>query len=145
MLVSSPIGASLLERRLLAAARARDQHAMSVLLHTFRPIARAVAGRVHLPPGVDREDIEQAAMCGVLGAIKSWEPGRASLASYVQRCARNAAMNAVKKACAARNLPLTRAVSLDVLAEIGREPACGAHRGLATNDPLDIVMVHEEL
>jgi RNA polymerase sigma factor (sigma-70 family) len=145
MLVSSPIGASLLERRLLAAARDRDQHAMSVLLRSFWPVAHAAAGRVHLPPGVDREDIEQAALSGVLGAIETWEPGRASLASYVRICASNAAKNAVKKACAARNRPLTRAVSLDALAETGREPACGAHGALATTDPLDIVILNEEI
>jgi RNA polymerase sigma factor (sigma-70 family) len=147
MLVSSPIGASLLERRLLDAARAhpRDQHAMSLLLHTFWPIARALARRADIPPGVDRDDIEQAALSGVLGAIETWKPGRVSLATYVGICAGNAVKNALKKARAARNRPITRAVSLDALAELGREPACRTHRGRATTDPLDIVIINEEI
>ena len=82
----------------------------------------------------------------MLRAIGKWEPGhRTTLAGYVTVCARNAAKNAVKSARAARHRPLTRAVSLDALAEIGREPASRTHRGLATTDPLNIVILNEEI
>jgi RNA polymerase sigma factor (sigma-70 family) len=145
MLVSSPAGAPLSERRLLAAARRGDQHAMCLLLRHYQPVAHAIARYVRVPYGVDREEIAQAALLGVANAIKSWRPGLATFRSYVRTCARNAAVNAVNAACAARNLPLTRAASLDALAETGHELACGAHGGLATTDPLDIVIAREQI
>src|SRR4051794_16861057 len=104
MLVSSPIGASLLERRLLAAAGRGDQHAMCLLLRQHQPVANAIARRALVPPGVDREEIAQAALLGVANAIRSWQPGLASFRSYARTCARNAAVNAINAACAARNL-----------------------------------------
>ena len=112
---------------------------------TIEPIAHAIARCVRVPHGVDREEIAQAALLGVAGAIRTWRPGLASFRSYVRTCARNAAINAVNSACAARNLPLTRAASLDALAETGHEPACGAHGGLAMTDPLDIVIAREKI
>ena len=145
MLVSSPASTPLLERRLLVAASRGDQQAMCLLLRRYQPVAHAVARRVRVPPGVDREEIAQAALLGVSNAIKSWRPGHASFRSYVRTCARNAALNAVNAACAARSLPLRQAVSLDALAECGREPTCGVRGGLATTDPLDIAIAHETL
>ena len=118
---------------------------MHMLLRRYERVAVAIARGVRVPHGVDREEIAQAALLGVAGAIRSWRPGLASFRSYVRTCARNRAVNAVNAACAARNLALTRAASLDALVEAGHEPACGAHGGIATADPLEIVIAREQI
>src|SRR5687768_6073589 len=55
MFVSSPASTPLLERRLLVAASGGDQQAMCLLLRRYQPVAHAVARRVRVPLGVDRE------------------------------------------------------------------------------------------
>ena len=106
-------GASLHERALVLAAQRADRRALEELLRRYEPLARAVAARLHVPPGCDRCDIAQEARLGVLSAIGAWRPDRGPFRALAARCAHTRALKALDAAGARKHQVLSQALPWD--------------------------------
>lgn len=81
------------ERQLRRAHNAGDANR---LLELVEPMCRRLARAYYLPGG-DRQDVLQEARIGVAAAFETWRPeGGASLAAFVELCARRRVQTAVK-------------------------------------------------
>jgi RNA polymerase sporulation-specific sigma factor len=134
--------------RLVAAARAGNEHALNELLTKYRGYARAKA-RSYFLVGADHEDIVQEGMIGLYKAVRDFNPSLASsFRAFAELCITRQIITAIKTATRQKHGPLNSYVSLT-------RPVAGDEEGdrtlsdvLPTNavcDPADLVISAERI
>lgn len=101
------------ENELAVRAAAGDDEAMSLLIASVMPIAKAKAASFsHVR--ISDEDLVQEGMLGFLEAVKRFDPTRGvPFKAYASTCIKNRMINAFNKNNSGANFPLTGAVSLE--------------------------------
>lgn len=101
------------ENELAVRAAAGDDEAMSLLVASVMPIAKAKAASfAHIR--ISDEDLVQEGMLGFLEAVKRFDPSRGvPFKAYASTCIKNRMINAFNKNNSGSNFALTGAVSLD--------------------------------
>jgi RNA polymerase sporulation-specific sigma factor len=144
-------------RRLVEAAQQGDHAAQHELVRRYEPLVQRVVWRLGLPPGYEREDVEQEARIGLVLAIRAWRAERGPFPAFADRCVSNQALLAIYAATTRKQQVLSRAVSLDrhrVLTDAGSghaEPAGPSALDRVTapqdarSDPQERLLVHEQL
>jgi RNA polymerase sporulation-specific sigma factor len=75
----------------------------------YRPLAYRLA-RGYFAPGLERDDLRQEALVGVMKAYRSWRPGHAgTVASFVRLCVTRQLVTALKTAQREKHGPLNDA------------------------------------
>ncbi|MGZ4403601.1 MAG: sigma-70 family RNA polymerase sigma factor [Gaiellaceae bacterium] len=120
------------ERELVAAAEAGDATACTQLVEAFLPAIAGVARLYRNSPGVDREELLQEGVVGLLRAVKRYDPGRgAPFWSYASWWVRQAMQQLVAEMTrpvvlsdhALRQLARLNEARRDHLQAHGREPS----------------------
>jgi RNA polymerase sigma factor (sigma-70 family) len=121
-----------LERRLLAAARAGDTRARAELVDAFLPLIASVARVYRSSPSLDRLELLQEGVVGLLRAMERYDPERGTpfwayakwwVRQAMQQLVSELARPAVLSDRALRQLARLKDAHGQVLAEFGREPS----------------------
>jgi RNA polymerase sporulation-specific sigma factor len=134
--------------RLVAAARAGDERALTELLTKYRGFARAKA-RSYFLVGADHEDIVQEGMIGLYKAVRDFNPELASsFRAFAELCVTRQIITAIKTATRQKHGPLNSYVSFS-------RPVAGDEDGdrclsdvlaiRAVCDPADLVISAERI
>jgi RNA polymerase sigma factor (sigma-70 family) len=120
-----------LERELVAAARSGDRQARARLVEAFMPLIASVARMYRESPGVQRVELLQEGVVGLLRALERFDPGRGvPFWAYAGFWVRQAMQQLVAELTrpmvlsdrALRQLARVRDVHRQALQETGREP-----------------------
>ena len=126
-----------LQRRLLEGAQRGDLGAEEHLVRRYEPLVRRVVWNLRPPLGCEREDLAQEARIGLVAAIRAWRVERGPFPAFAERCVRNQALLAVKRAARHKHQLLARAISLE--SEQGGHATTGDERpGLRLLDTLAV-------
>jgi RNA polymerase sporulation-specific sigma factor len=134
--------------RLVAAVRAGDDDALTVLLTKYRGFARAKA-RSYFLVGADHEDIVQEGMIGLYKAVRDFNPDMSSsFRAFAELCVTRQIITAIKTATRQKHGPLNSYVSFS-------RPVAGDEDGdrclgdvlpiRAICDPADLVISAERI
>jgi RNA polymerase primary sigma factor len=142
------------ERALVAAARAGDAAARARLVEAFTPAIAGVARVYRGAPGIDRVELVQEGVVGLLRALERYEPGRGvPFWAYAAFWVRQAMQQLVSELTrplvlsdrALRQLARLKDVHRGTLAETGREPGRDelASRSGLSGDQVDALIAAE--
>ena len=106
-----------ISEELLARARSGDETANAAVIARMMPAIQKGAS-LYQAPGLDREDIVQEGLIGLLRAVRSYRPGmEPGFEAYARASILNAQRTARRKAGRKKNSPLNQSVPLDEEAE----------------------------
>ncbi|HZD65693.1 MAG TPA: sigma-70 family RNA polymerase sigma factor [Acidimicrobiales bacterium] len=127
---------------LVARVHDGDERALGVLLHRYRPVARARARRAFLI-GAETQDLEQECLIAVYEAARDFRPDRGTaFASFAEVCMARQVATAVRTAAREKHQPLNRAVPL-ALGDQHSSAAALVAPGPLGRDPAAQVVAHE--
>ncbi len=122
----------MVDKDLLAKARAGDKTAVRDLLSRYTPMVKSIASHFFLTGG-DGDDLFQEGMVGLYSALGSYNPdSQASFTTYAYICVRNAIRDAVKKDTSSRQSALNNFLPILEICD-----------GLFTDNPEDEVIRQE--
>lgn len=103
------------DNELILRARSGESSAEEELAYRYLHLVYAYA-ESHLSPGIDREDIIQEGLIGLVSAIRHFDPAtEVSFKTYAMQCIRNRMISAIKSASRLKHTPLNQSVSFDRL------------------------------
>src|SRR5919199_2063510 len=129
-----PVLPESVERRLIVAARAGDQTARARLVEAFLPLIASVARLYRESPRLERMELLQEGVVGLLRALERYEPDRGTpFWAYASWWVRQAMQQVVSELTrpvvlsdrALRQLARVREAHRDAIARDGREPTHG--------------------
>jgi len=130
-------------------AKTGDDEALRMIYEDSRAMLRSMANLYYMV-GADRDDVIQEGMIGLLGAIRTFDPGAgASFKTFSELCVKRRIINAVKMAGRKKHMPLNESVSIDAVVEAhdngeDRHTAANLEESLSasqTTDPEEIVLL----
>jgi len=129
-------------------AKGGDDEALGRVYAESRDMLRGMAN-VYFMVGADRDDVIQEGMIGLLGAIRTFDPGAgASFKTFSELCVKRHIINAVKMAGRKKHMLLNESVSIDKAADDTDEGAGRAGASLEetlrapqTTDPEQVVIL----
>ena len=99
--------------RLLALALNGDNAAVDTLIQKYRRAVESIADKFPNAP-LDREDLVQEGLIGLIGAIYTFDGTKgAAFSSYVYTCASNAIRSALRKVVRKKDVPSDAVVPLE--------------------------------
>jgi len=134
-------------------AKNGDDEALLRIYAESRDMLRSMAN-LYFMVGADRDDVIQEGMIGLLGAIRTFDPGAgASFKTFAELCVKRHIINAVKMAGRQKHKLLNESVSIE--AAVGSPNESAGHDGTAsledtllapqTSDPEQIVLLADLL
>jgi RNA polymerase sigma factor (sigma-70 family) len=141
------------ERELILAARRGDAGARAALVEAFTPVIATMAATYRSSPTVERLELLQEGVVGLLRALEGYDPERGvPFWGYAAWWVRHAMQHLVAELTrpavlsdrALRHLARLRDAHRELLAETGREPradALAARSGLARDQVADLLAV----
>jgi len=125
-------------------AREGDDEALLKIYAESRDMLRSMAN-VYYMVGADRDDVIQEGMIGLLGAIRTFDPGAgASFKTFAELCVKRHIINAVKMAGRKKHMLLNEYVPLD--AGSGEDATIeDTLRAPRTTDPEQVVILADLL
>ena len=96
-----------------------DDAALSQLMLRLLPELRRQT-RLYSLPGLERDDLVQEGLIGVMNAVRYYKPERGAFFPFAVRCARSGMATAARKALSGKHLPLSNYTPLE---ESGETPA----------------------
>jgi RNA polymerase sporulation-specific sigma factor len=125
-----------------------DERAVEILLGRYRNFARLKA-RSYFLVGADRDDIIQEGMIGLYKAIRDFSGSKqASFRAFAEVCITRQIITAIKTATRQKHGPLNSYVSLNKPVAPEEDPdrvLLDVLRGVASEDPAEMVISHEDL
>lgn len=115
---------NLTDEALVHAARAGDDAAVTELVARYLPMIRRRASRYFLP-GMEGEDVVQEGLIGLLKAVRFYDAGQSSFASFASVCVSSTLATAAKAALSQKSRPLSDYSSLDELDGAQKEQTVG--------------------
>lgn len=110
------------DRELVAAAQRGDVASLERLLENYKALVKVKAAFV--PPGLERDDLLQEGMIGLVKAVRDYKPGPVPFRAFAEICVERQIITAVRSATRKKHTPLNESVSLDQAGFIEtREPA----------------------
>jgi RNA polymerase sigma factor (sigma-70 family) len=140
-----------LERELVVSAQQGDARARDQLVDAFIPMITSVARVYRSSPGIDRRELVQEGVVGLLRAVEGYDPTRGTpfwayagwwVRQAMQQLVSELTRPAVLSDRAQRQLARLRAARGELLAACGREPS---HEELADRARLTLDQVHNLL
>ena len=133
-------------------AKEGDDEALRRIYTESREMLRSKAN-LYFMVGADRDDVIQEGMIGLLGAIRTFDPGAgASFKTFAELCVKRHIINAVKMAGRNKHRPLNESVSIDAIAVLREENEGQAAsvldeslRASQATDPEEIVLLADLL
>lgn len=130
---------------IVAGLRERRPGALDAFMGRFTPLVSGIAGSVLSSPE-DVAEVCQDVFLKASGAIATFDPGRASIATWLGRIAYNTALNAAR---AASRRPPTTSLDGETLPQIAAEPPDEPdprvellHKALDGLSPPDRTLIH---
>ena len=94
-------------------AAAGDADAEEALIQRYSVLVR-VCARPYFLAGGDSEDLIQEGMCGLLSAVRHFDPARdASFKTYAEHCINSRLISAIRSASRFKHRPLNDSISLE--------------------------------
>lgn len=82
---------------LISRAQAGDRDAETQLLRSYSGTVKSIAFPFYIATSLDREDLVQEGMIGLLNAIRTFDPcGGAKFETYASRCIKNAIIDEIR-------------------------------------------------
>ncbi len=110
---------------LVLLARGGDENAMNRLLVIITPVARMYASVYAGRNKLEKDDLMQEGLIGLLDAVRIFDASKASFVTLAGKCVKNRIVSAVRSHNSQKNQPLNSSVSLDF-------------------DPQGVLTLHEE-
>lgn len=127
---------SLADEQLVVSSKNGNNEAVAVLVTRMLPAIRSIASGSSGVYGIDREDLIQEGLIGLLSAIRSFDSCReASFRTFAGVCISNSIRSAVRKTLGKTEIPLKAIVSIDDAAYLP-----SSH----LDDPQNIIVGNEE-
>ena len=101
------------DESLWSSAAAGDADAEEALIQRYSVLVR-VCARPYFLAGGDSEDLIQEGMCGLLSAVRHFDPARdVSFKTYAERCINSRLISAIRSASRFKHRPLNDSISLE--------------------------------
>ena len=101
------------DESLWSSAAAGDADAEEALIQRYSVLVR-VCARPYFLAGGDSEDLIQEGMCGLLSAVRHFDPARdASFKTYAEHCINSRLISAIRSASRFKHRPLNDSISLE--------------------------------
>lgn len=94
-------------------ARGGDENAMDCLLVIMTPVARMYASVYAGRNKLEKDDLMQEGLIGLLDAVRIFDASKASFVTLAGKCMKNRIVSAVRSHNNQKNQPLNSSVSLD--------------------------------
>lgn len=95
--VSDPVFAQMQDQVLAVSAAGGNAEAFAVLAERMMPFLHKTAARYATVSRVDREDLIQEGLLGLLAAVHGYRPGSGEFGSYAATCISNRIVSAVRR------------------------------------------------
>lgn len=130
------------ESVLLSCVISGDRVAEEILAERYMRLVRSCARPLFLAGG-DSEDLIQEGMCGLLSAMRQYDPDSGnSFRTFAEHCIRMRLYSAIKSASRLKHLPLNDGVSLEQLSEDSSLQVSAIPDAIRRN-PEDLVLARE--
>ncbi len=103
----------LTETEILSLSKEGDNDAITLIITRYRPAVESIASKFSSSP-IDRDDLIQEGMIGLLAAIKSFDCGKGvAFGSYCVICINNSIQTALRKISRKKDVPQNNVVPLE--------------------------------
>ena len=104
---------NLTETQILSLAKEGDNEAYNQIITKYRPAVEAAASK-HADSPIERDDLIQEGMIGLLAATKSFDSGKgASFTTYCYTCINNSIQTALRKVNRRKDVPKNSVIPLE--------------------------------
>lgn len=101
------------ENEILSLAKEGDNEAVNLIIKKYRSAVEAAAAKIQNSP-LDKDDLIQEGMIGLLAAIKSYDHGKgAKFSTYCFTCISNSIQTALRKLSRKKDIPENNVVPLE--------------------------------
>lgn len=125
----------------LAVQARTDDRAFAMLALRYQGMVRGVA-RLHYAPGLDRDDLDQAALVGLWGAVRNFKPERGRFGPLADTAVRRSVYTAVKTARRMKHNVLSDAWRVTTN-EDGEEQDAVELASRNRDDPVEVLIARE--